>query len=45
MQALGQLNRELVASTLEAASAELTLDVDATIIEAEKQEAEWTTPR
>ena len=42
VQALGQLNRELVASTLEAASAELTLDVDATIIEAEKQEAEWT---
>ena len=32
----------LVASTLEAAWAELTLDVDATIIEAEKQEAEWT---
>src|SRR5258708_3029970 len=37
VEALGQLNRELVAGTLEAAPVELTLDVDATIIEAEKQ--------
>ncbi len=40
--ALGQVNRELVASSLEAMPDELTLDVDATILAAEKQEAEWT---
>ena len=36
------MNRELVASSLEAMPDELTLDVDATILAAEKQEAEWT---
>lgn len=40
--ALGPVNQELVASVLAAGREELTLDVDATIIEAEKQEAEWT---
>jgi len=40
--ALEQLNRELIESYLEAQPAELTLDVDATIICAEKREAEWT---
>jgi hypothetical protein len=42
VEALGPVNRELVASVLAAGREELTLDVDATIIEAEKQEAEWT---
>ncbi|MGO9270953.1 MAG: IS1380 family transposase [Terriglobia bacterium] len=42
VEALGPVNRELVASLLAAGPEELTLDVDATIIEAEKQEAEWT---
>ena len=42
VEATRQVNRELVASTLEAMAEELTLVVDATIIEAEKQEAEWT---
>ena len=42
VEALGPVNRELVASSLEAMPDELTLDVDATIIAAEKQEAEWT---
>jgi len=42
VEALGQLNRELVASSLAAGPDELTLDVDATIIEAQKQEAQWT---
>jgi Transposase DDE domain group 1 len=42
VEALGPINRELVASVLAAGPEELTLDVDATIIEAEKQEAEWT---
>src|SRR5487761_531240 len=42
VEALGPVNRELVASSLEAMPDELTLDVDATILAAEKQEAEWT---
>ncbi len=42
VEALGQVNRELVADTLEGAPGELTLDVDASIIAAGKQEAEWT---
>ena len=42
VEALGPVNRELVAGVLAAGPEELTLDVDATIIEAEKQEAEWT---
>jgi hypothetical protein len=42
VEALRAVNRELVASTLAAGPEELTLDVDATIIEAEKREAEWT---
>lgn len=40
--ALGELNRELIQSYLEAEPAEVTLDVDATIICAEKREAQWT---
>lgn len=40
--ALGELNRELIQGYLEAEPAEVTLDVDATIICAEKREAEWT---
>ena len=42
VEALRPVNGELVASTLAAGPGELTLDVDATIIEAEKEEAEWT---
>src|SRR5208282_6209384 len=42
VEALGPVNVELVASLLAAGPEEVTLDVDATIIEAEKQEAEWT---
>jgi hypothetical protein len=42
VEALAPINRELVASVLAAGREELTLDVDATIIEAEKEEAEWT---
>jgi len=42
VEALRPVNGELVASTLAAGPEELTLDVDATIIEAEKREAEWT---
>lgn len=42
VEALKPVNRELIASTLAAGWEELTLDVDATIIEAEKREAEWT---
>lgn len=40
--ALEQLNRELVKSYLVAQAEEMTLDVDASIISAEKREAEWT---
>lgn len=40
--ALGELNRELIQSYLQAEPVEVTLDVDATIICAEKREAEWT---
>lgn len=40
--ALEQLNRELVKSYLVARAEEMTLDVDASIICAEKREAEWT---
>jgi hypothetical protein len=36
------VNRELIQSALEQEGEELTLDVDATEIEAEKQEAQWT---
>ena len=42
VEALQTVNGELVASTLAAGPEELKLDVDATIIEAEKREAEWT---
>ncbi len=45
VEALGQLNRESVASTLEAAPAELTLDADATIIAVPKERrTEWLRP-
>lgn len=37
-----QLNQELVRSYLESMPEEITLDPDATIIEANKREAEWT---
>ena len=40
--ALQALNRELIGSYLQGEPAEVTLDVDATIICAEKREAEWT---
>jgi len=39
---LGRVNRELIQGVLEQEGEELTLDVDATEIAAEKQEAEWT---
>jgi hypothetical protein len=41
-EAIGQVSRELAAECLAEESEELTLDVDATEIEAEKQEAQWT---
>lgn len=41
-EALQEVNQQLVRSCLEAEGEEVTLDVDATEIEAEKQEAEWT---
>jgi hypothetical protein len=41
-EALKQANQKLIAPCLEQASEEVILDVDATEIEAEKQEAEWT---
>ena len=37
-----RVNRELIQGVLEQEGEELTLDVDATEIEAEKQEAQWT---
>jgi len=40
--ALQQLNGELLKSYLASEGEELTLDVDASIIEAEKREAQWT---
>ena len=39
---LEQVNRELIQDALEQEGEEVTLDVDATEIEAEKQEAQWT---
>jgi hypothetical protein len=42
VDALQQLNRELLKSYLTSAGEELTLDVDASIIEADKREAQWT---
>ena len=39
---LERVNQELIQGALEQEGAELTLDVDATEIEAEKQEAQWT---
>jgi DDE family transposase len=39
---LERVNRELIQSALEEEGEELTLDVDATEIEAEKEEAKWT---
>jgi hypothetical protein len=41
-EAIQQVNRELIKPCLEGESEELILDVDATEIEAEKQEAAWT---
>lgn len=41
-EALQEVNQKLVRPCLEAEGEEVTLDVDATEIEAEKQEAEWT---
>jgi len=41
-EGLGRVNRELIQGTLEQEGEELTLDVDATEIEADKAEAEWT---
>ncbi len=40
--ALPAVNRELIRNYLPAEPAEVTLDVDATILCAEKREAEWT---
>ena len=40
--ALEELNRELIQGYLDVEPAEVTLDVDATIICAEKREAQWT---
>jgi hypothetical protein len=37
-----RVNRELIQSALEQEGEEVTLDVDATQIEAEKREAQWT---
>ncbi|MGH9326529.1 MAG: hypothetical protein ACRD2B_07580 [Terriglobia bacterium] len=37
-----RVNRELIQPVLEEEGEELALDVDATQIEADKQEAEWT---
>jgi DDE family transposase len=42
VEGLERVNRELIQGTLEAEGEELILDVDATEIEAEKQEAQWT---
>jgi len=42
VEGLGRVNRELIQGALEEEGEELTLDVDATEIEAEKQEAHWT---
>jgi hypothetical protein len=39
---LGRVNRELIARALEQEGQELILDVDATQIEADKEEAHWT---
>jgi len=39
---LEQVNRELIQGVLQQEGEELTLDVDATPIEAEKQDAQWT---
>ena len=39
---LGRVNRELIQGALEEEGEELILDVDATEIEADKQEAQWT---
>lgn len=41
-EAMPQVNHKLIAACLEREPEELILDVDATEIEAEKQEAEWT---
>lgn len=41
-EALEEVNQRLVRPCLEAEDEEVTLDVDATEIEAEKQEAQWT---
>jgi hypothetical protein len=41
-EAMQQVNHKLIAACLEREPEELILDVDATEIEAEKQEAEWT---
>jgi hypothetical protein len=42
VEGMERVNRELIQGTLEEEGEELTLDVDATEIEAEKQEAQWT---
>ena len=42
VEGLERVNRELIQGTLEQEGEELTLDVDATEIEAEKQDAQWT---
>jgi len=42
VEGLERVNQELIQGTLEQEAEELTLDVDATEIEAEKQEAQWT---
>jgi hypothetical protein len=41
-EAMKQVNQKVIAPCLEAEEEELTLDVDATEIEAEKQDAQWT---
>jgi hypothetical protein len=42
IEAAQQLSKELVGSYLEGLTEELTIDTDATIIEANKREAQWT---
>ena len=42
MERMGRLNEELTQVYLESQPEELTLDVDATVIEADKAEAEWS---
>ena len=42
MRAVQQTSKELIRSFLKSLGEEITIDPDATIIEADKREAEWT---